>query len=564
MRMAPLLLAGTLLAIAPTYAQTPANAPPGWKSARNTLGATVFTPPDLKTGEVFEIAVFDSTALKGKSLDDWLTTFSASDGKELGQLTAPLKRKFTDGRVISGSGIYQTPEGKMLGVIYLGLTRDEGGNVHASRILFSPQGEVLSRYQEAMAQIGRALAARASREGAGKKAGGTTTPTIPTTRATRGGKLVPGVYVGSQYYGDELSKRFRVYLYPNGEYRVCDENDKDLRYNTGHYEYRPDSGKLEIDRSFDLTNSRIDPEDDFCYYGRDASGKPIIYAENDHGVSIVRTTLRYAGETKRPSPEAETVAKDRAEAEAKRYKYVTPPGKGVSPGQIAAIVHHYDVDLYSAGVNGLGTSVTDDAYLLLNDGTVHNGLPVPPDQLDVALSRRREPEKWGRWRRQRGKYLVSWAGGAYQELPGEVVRAAQSGQRLHGHWGAGSSSASLAGSSYRLWGVSFTRDGRFRKDNRGGASNGTFMQSGGQMAVNTQYDDNGSVTAATGENIAVIGKRKNNPNGDREGTYSIKGYTMTLRYDNGQVQRLPFFFTGPSQKTLWFEGNQLARSDEKD
>jgi len=54
------------------------------------------------------------------------------------------------------------------------------------------------------------------------------------------------------------------------------------------------------------------------------------------------------------------------------------------------------------------------------------------------------------------------------------------------------------GSSYALWGVTFTKDGRFRKDGRGGSSNGAFLQSGGQAAINTAYDDNCSYTSATG------------------------------------------------------------------
>ena len=53
------------------------------------------------------------------------------------------------------------------------------------------------------------------------------------------------------------------------------------------------------------------------------------------------------------------------------------------------------------------------------------------------------------------------------------------------------------------------------------------------------------------------------PDGDRSGTYTISGYAMTLRYDNGQVERTPFFFVDAAHHELSFEGAQLGRDDKK-
>jgi hypothetical protein len=120
------------------------------------------------------------------------------------------------------------------------------------------------------------------------------------------------------------------------------------------------------------------------------------------------------------------------------------------------------------------------------------------------------------------------------------------------------------GSSYRLWGVTFGKDGRFVKDQRGGTGNSQFMQSGGQAAINTAYDDEGSVTSAAGNGVVVVSKRgKRVPDGHRKGRYEIDGYTMTLRYDNGIVVRMPFFFGDADHTTLWFEGNRLGRDEKK-
>ena len=542
----------------PAVAQT---APAGWTADDTRVGAVTYTPGDLKPGEVYNVTVYDSEALSGKTVSEWLTEFASRGNARPGALSGPLNVK-SGGMLTTGNGVFTGANGQKVAGIFLGFTADGGENAYMTRVVFSGQAGLFDRYKTQTGQITNALVARAKREAGGKIA---QAPRGLPKGMALGGKLQPGVYVGTQYRGDELGRRFRVYLYPGGEYRVCDQNDKDYDYNDGTVEYNPNNGKLTISRSFDLTNSSIDPDEDFCFYGRDEKGKPFIYAENDHGVSVYRTLLRYAGPPSKPSVSAEQQAKAAAEAEAKRYKYVTAPGKGVPMSRIEAVVHHYDVEMYSAGVNGMGSNVTDEAYLLLKDGTIHDGLPVAPDQLDVSLSRRREPEKWGHWRKEGNKYLVAWADkpGQYKPLPGKKVLPGAPGTGLQGRWGTGSSEASIAGSSYRLWGVTFTRDGRFKKDNRGGTTNGTFMQQGGQMAINSTYDDEGSVTSATNSNIAVMRKRRSNPNGDKEGTYSINGYSLTLNYDNGSVARLPFFFGDPTHETLWFEGNQLALDDKK-
>jgi hypothetical protein len=533
-------------------------APPGWKTEQPSNGVTVFTPSDLQAGEVYTVTVYDSEALEGKSLDSWLTTYVGRASVSPGKLLNPLKMR-TSENVVAGTGVFQKADGTGLGAIFLGVSADSE-NVHLTRILFSGQKGLSARYKAQTEAITNAVVAKTKREAGGKVA---KVPSGLPSGMKRGGALQPGVYAGNQYRGEELGRRFRIHLYENGEYRVCDQNDKDYDYNTGQVQYNPNNGKLTISRSFDMVNPSAYEDEDFCYYGRDAQGKPFIYAENDHGVSVYRTTLRYVGPSTRPSASAEEETKARAEAEAKRYKWVTPAGKGVQPAQIAAIVHNYKVEIYSAGLSGMGTNVTDDAYLLLKDGTIHDGLPVAPDQLDVPLSRRREPEKWGRWKAQGNGYLVSWAsGGGYKPLPGKRVLPGKAGQRLQGRWGAGSSSADIAGSSYRLWGVTFTRDGRFTKDNRGGSANSTFMQTGGQPAINSSYDDNGSSTSVSGGHYTIQTGKKKNPNGNREGTYSIDGYTLTLRYDNGQVARMPFFFSDNEHKSLWFEGNRLDIDEE--
>lgn len=534
-------------------ADTEITTPAGWN--RTQEGDTVvYTPPDLHPGETYRVTVYPFHPTSGKTLSEWLLDFAKADG-----IGSTPKLEKTNSNLVVVSRSFTGTDGVLQAHLYT--AGGSNGSARVVRVTMSLATKVFPRYKEATNRIVRdAIVSTPTGTVASSS-----TPSVKAGagKTVIGGKLEPGLYVGKQFREKELVRTMRAYLYPNGEYRITDGNDKDFKYNTGTIKYDAKSGRLSIDSSFELENSPIHPETDFCFFARTKEGTPIIYAENDHGFSTYRTTLVYAGATKRPSPNAEKVAKQRAEAEAKRYKFVTAPGKGVQPGQIAAILHEYDVQLYSAGVSGMGTNTTDEAYLLLKDGTVHKGLPVPPDMLNVSLSRQKEPKTWGRWRQSGNKYQVSWAGGPYQKLDAERVIPARPGERLAGRFGTGSSSASIGGSSYRLWGVTFTKEGRFQKDNRGGSGNSTFMQQGGQAAINSTYDDNGSVTSATGGDFTVMGKNKRNPNGDREGTYSIEGYTMILRYDNGSVARMPFFYTMADKSAIWFEGNQLAFDDGK-
>ena len=550
---------------APLGAQTPISAPPGWTMQSRAGGANVYTPSDLQTGEVYSITLYNSAPLGSKTLDEYIKAFGGVVGKKPGNLAAPLKVSSKNGQLVTGVGLYGGPNNTELGVLFVGVTVDGAQNIHVMRILFSSQ-QVLDRYQPVRDALFSLLSKRSVRE-AGRNI--VSVPSAVTTKITPGGELVPGVYAGNQYSNGELRYRFRLYLYANGEYRYTDQNDQDYGERSllrvGNYKYNRNSGQLDVYRFFDMSNDS--DGDQYCYYGRDAQGKAKIIAYDT--VLDRRTELVYDGQpTKRPSPATMEARKAAAEAEKRRFKWVTPLGKGVTDAQIAMMLSYYDIQVYSAGMSGLGTNVTDETYLLLKDGTVYSGLRVAPDQLDIVRSRQNEPDKWGKWTKKGNGYQVSWNGKPYVDLPGEAARPAPAQFKLAGRYGTASSSANLMGGSYSFWGVTFDRNGRFKKDNRGGSSYG--VNTPGMASVITQYDDEGSFVGANNNNVqgptnftlsAEI--KKKNPNGAREGDYSLSGYVLTLRYDNGDVTRLPFFFADSARKVIWFEGNRMTLDEKK-
>ena len=560
------LLALVLGLATPIYAQTPIDAPPGWTMQSRAKGANVYTPSDLQTGEVYSVTVYDSAPLEGKTLAEFLQAFGGTVGKKPGNLTAPLSVTARDGRFVTAVGIYGGPDNTELGALFVGVTVDGAQNIHMMRTLFSSQ-QTLDRYKDANDAFMALMTKRATRE-AGNNI--LVVPNAVTAKITPGGELVPGVYAGNQYSDGELRYRFRLYLYANGEYRFTDQNDADYKERfgdekTGKWSYNRNSGQLDIDRFMDMAND--DDGDDYCYYGRDAQGKAKIIAADT--ILGRRTELVYDGQpTKRPSPATMKAREAAALAEKNRFKWVTPPGKGVADAQIATMLSHYDLQVYSAGMSGLGTNVTDEAYLLLKDGTVYSGLRVAPDQLDIVRSRQNEPDKWGKWTQKNGKYSVSWSGKPYVDLPGDAARPAPAQTKLVGRYGTASSSANLMGGSYSFWGVTFDKNGRFTKDNRGGSSYG--VNTPGMASVITQYDDEGSFVGANNNNMngptnftLSSETKKKNPNGAREGDYSLSGYVLTLRYDNGDVTRLPFFFADNARKVIWFEGNRMTLDEKK-
>lgn len=526
-------------------------APSGWTTQAKSGGARTFTPPDLPVGEVYSVTTYDSVAMNGKTLEEYLRAFAGPVGKSAGKLAKPLQIQVREGRIASGTGVYIGPNGTSLTAMFIGVSLDGGGNIHMARTLFSTKDDILARYQTQNQEILDALVKRAKAET------GSNLQVTPEVVAQKlkiiGGELKPGVYAGNQYRGQELFNRFRVYLYANGEYRLCDENDQDIKTRyfdelTGTYGYNRNSGKLNIDWTWGLGTYG---DDGWCYYGRDANGKPAIYAEENAGFSSKRTMLTYvAPPTKRPSKSQMAAVETAAREEKARFKWVVAPGKGVPNAQIAAV-------LLDSKYNGQSTDET--TYLLLKDGSVYADLPVPPDELDVQKSKQREPDKWGKWRKVGNTYKVSWAGAPYQNLSGTPVVAAPTQIKLQGRWGTGTSSTGYV-SSYALWGVSFDKNGRFKKDSRGGSSSIGLPNADGYVPmVSSGYDDSGSYAGASGQGYAVATSKKNNPNGAREGDYSINGWVLTLRFDNGKVKRLPFFFVDKTRKTLWFEGSSMSR-----
>jgi type II secretory pathway pseudopilin PulG len=382
------------------------------------------------------------------------------------------------------------------------------------------------------------------------------TTSIPNVgEMTAGGVLESGDYQCITEYdyrpGWEDMDGTREYvlsLYPDTGLRI-NENNEDIE---SIFEYNQATGELTADNNYDILDSVYD---DIIlnffyegYYGdhitsfkfyRDAQHQPVLYGESIADTSeedIVTTVCRYKGVAQRPSPAEE----DAAEIEAARFKYVTAPGQGLQLADIEGIVYR------------------EVSYLLLKDGSIYSNLQVPPADLNVADSKKYEAEQWGQWQREGEILKVQWYGtNGFDVLGGFFVQPVQANERLDATYnyisGATIGMPLIGGvTSTSYHSITFTSDGRFEKSGYStmGSTNTVGLGPNGSLTSNYYSDEEGTVggtsysgTVGDTSSGVTVTTESTNPNPPATtGTYTLDGYTLELRYDDGRIERSFFYF----------------------
>ena len=327
--------------------------------------------------------------------------------------------------------------------------------------------------------------------------------------------LTPG---GDLVFGDYQCKvqidggaQFTLSLYENGEYRISGFKDQ-----TGEFRYEND-GRINISSKHFLYNyENSDGETkEIAFFFRHKDGELGIYGQNigDNFINV----CQYQGAAKNASP-TQQAADD---AEARRFKWVTAPGKGVALGDIEALYNHVYND-YS----GIGVTLEHDIWLLLKDGQAYKDLPVSPADFDVAASRQHEPDKWYAWRRKGDGYEIQ-KDGEWQELEGVARAPAKTGETIEGSYTHYSSGGTYYSSFASFDTINFKRDGTFSDSSRS------------TIHSNTAGLGDDGVIAHSGNFSTGAG-----------GRYHIDGYTIELTYPNGKTERELFFFWNNERNSL--------------
>lgn len=559
LRAFPILFA---LASHPAGALSP---PAGW--SRTQSGAVeTFVPGDLTAGEAFAIAVHPATSTRGQPVNAWLDAWAADKvpGAASGKLVSEADN---NGQSATAQVMFRDAQGKSRVAMFVAVSLN-GDRVRAMRIVATPDAALFARQKPALGEFVKLLATEEASAYAATQALPAAGTGYVEKRSTdaRAALANAGVPAGSRAGGPfrhgtyefELPlpainevRRYRISFYENGEWRKGEGTNEE----TSKFTYDPDSGAINISVTMNLYNSSYD-EADFCRFYVARDGRAFIYAEDEYGVGTHRITGRYFGPNSRPSPTDEKSAKAAAKAEANRFKWVTAPGKGVPMEQVAGVLYQLE-QVFEIG----GLQLHEYTYLLLRDGTVYRNLRCPPDQLDVAASRRNEPRQWGRWRKAGSKYELQFtkSDGSFDawKAPAmtSLVRPGAKGERLQGRYQSSSSYQIPGGAgavSFR--GITFTPDGRFETDFTSivGGSTGYGADT---ITTGAVANDEGSVSSVSGPNFGGGTSRKSDrAKSERTGRYEIDGYALALQFDSGNSERLPFFFSYSGKNDIWFRG----------
>ena len=220
---------------------------------------------------------------------------------------------------------------------------------------------------------------------------------------------------------------------------------------------------------------------------------------------------------------------------------VTAPGQGLKPSEIKGIVLHSE---YTMGVGGM-MIIVYRPYLLLTDGRLYAHPDVPPYDLDVARSLQVERSKWGTWKLE-GKTMTVQYGYDRNGNPDKAstwtsftwARGAKPGEKMVGSWGtiSGGGNTAFGGGSIVVSTNNFTfnNQGQF-----------TTLSAGG-----------GSYSGPTGRVSAYS-------NRDGAGTYTLDGFSVEFKYNNGKVVRRCLYFYSDDQEVFGIGTRAYTPADNK-
>ncbi|MCL2308828.1 MAG: hypothetical protein FWC42_00930 [Proteobacteria bacterium] len=243
----------------------------------------------------------------------------------------------------------------------------------------------------------------------------------------------------------------------------------------------------------------------------------------------------------------------------------TAPGQGVRDSDIAAVFVSAQV------VHNPGETVKRDlhtTWLLFKDGTGYQN-EIPPDELNVKVSRQLEPQRWVQWRKPllgssyeiRGPGDSGWR--SLSNGKGWFAQPARSGERLNGvyertdGWG-NQYSLRIKRTTWR-----FSGDGAFDLTLYG---YGGITQSGGGTSFShiseTQSDAKGTrrksgtssssarIGAASSDGVSTNAARNTNDGASRRGRYRLNGWVLEAERDDGQLERHFVTFQGSDRAVI--------------
>lgn len=247
-------------------------------------------------------------------------------------------------------------------------------------------------------------------------------------------------------------------------------------------------------------------------------------------------------------------------------RITAPAGRGLRAADIRGM--HYR----GYGTTGSsGYEFREELRLLLTDGWAYLREDVAPADLDVAASRRLEPQQWARWRVRGSEYEFQrqddhgQPDGDWAQKPGRVLQGWPTGHRLEGGYTSAAFNGSLAlGGVYSTSTFRFLPDGRYERASFARGSSGTMAaQAPGEFSASASSSSDGSGTrgsAGGGSPGVFSGATTRRDDGARNrGTYRLDGMTLELRTDAGETFRLLCIPVAPDFTRFYLLGRSFSR-----
>ncbi|NJK44740.1 MAG: hypothetical protein HC933_11025 [Pleurocapsa sp. SU_196_0] len=245
----------------------------------------------------------------------------------------------------------------------------------------------------------------------------------------------------------------------------------------------------------------------------------------------------------------------------KPAQVMTKPNEGLKMTQIEGLYWNAEGE-WNIG----GYQFVERTYLLLKDGWLYDNLNFTPADLNIAQSKKLEPQRWAQWKRQGKQILVQYRDdwgqpkGKPEVLDAELKIPMPRGARLDGVFQT--SSSYTVGTSGN--GASSTTQRSFRFLSGGTYEYNDFRITTASTSVGT--GDGGSSGVAGGSSFGPNGTFSSGVGGGEDtGTYKIDGYTLELRGKKGQVSRA-FAFLWDAKKYsghLVINGTTYAKPEKK-
>jgi hypothetical protein len=183
---------------------------------------------------------------------------------------------------------------------------------------------------------------------------------------------------------------------------------------------------------------------------------------------------------------------------------------------------------------------TYERWVLFEDGSVYDGLPsIPLTDFDAAASKKKQPKAWGTWKMKGRALTVVWTG-----IKDRKPRTYTDWFRLE-----------VPKAGAKLSGL-YVKAG-FVQQNLGAET--TFSASGWSTMV---FRKDGEFSFAKGGSSSYSGAGGSVHARDRsesDGTYTIDGPLLTMKYRDGNVFRASLFLSSKDEKIIFVNGKQYMR-----